>query len=319
MTRTFLAPRRAVAVIALVLPIAATGLAQAAPEDSCAKSYETAQELRADGLLRAARDVLRSCVRPSCQAFIRDDCARWLDEVELAMPSAVFVVRMGGKVVDDVTVICDEEPLTEKVDGRAMTIDPGKHTCRFEAASATPGRIDVLIIEGQKNRVIEVDLRPRVAPLPPVKAPAPAAPAVSRPQVRVSAPAAIRLPARREQPGLPPAEQEFRKSLAIAFGATAVAGVGTFAVLGLRGLAEERNLAGSCAPICERRDIGAIRTTYLLADIGLGIGLVSAALAGYLVISDRASEAAGPSAAAGASISAVPLGGGGFLSLQSLF
>src|SRR5688572_19793106 len=106
-----------------LLPLALLTLALVAPtatarasDDTCAKAYETAQELRADGLLRAARDVLNMCVRPSCPSFIRDDCGKWLQDVESSLPSVAFAVRLQGKDVEAVNVTCDEELITERLD-----------------------------------------------------------------------------------------------------------------------------------------------------------------------------------------------------------
>jgi hypothetical protein len=289
-----------VTLMKMLLPLVtllATATAQAA-EDTCAKAYETAQELRADGLLRAARDVLGMCVRPSCPTFIRDDCGKWLADVETSLPSVAFVVRMQGKDVADVSVTCDEELLAERLDGRPITLDPGKHSCRFEAAGAQAAQRDVVMAEGHKNRLVEVEL-----------APAP----------RVAAPVAVTRPARGEPPRplATGAEGQVRNRLAIAFAATAAAGLGGFVALGLQGMAQERSLASGCAPACGDADIEGVRATYILADVALGVGLASATAAAYLLFTGHRSEAAPrPS---GASLLAVPLPDGAAVALRSLF
>jgi hypothetical protein len=300
-------PHLTLKTLTCLLALSATAPRVARADDTCAKAYETAQELRADGLLRAARDVLRMCVRPSCLPFIRNDCGKWLNEVETALPTAVFVVQMMGKDLDQVAVVCDEELLTEKLDGRALAMDPGKHSCRFDSPGATSGRIDILIAEGHKNRVIEVQLQPAPAPEP---APEPEAPAIAMG------------PAPGEdadvEPDPPPVEPKPRRGMLLALGATTLAGVGSFLGLGLRGRLQERDLAASCAPGCTARDVSGVRASYLLADIGLAVGVASAALAGYLLITGSGPPDRPPQLAA-TSIWPVPLAGGAGLTIQSLF
>jgi hypothetical protein len=277
--------------------ITVTGVARAGQEDTCAQAYETAQELRADGLLRAARDVLRMCVRKSCQPFIRDDCSKWLNEVESGLPSVVFAVRLANEDLETVSVLCDDELLTERLDGRAIPLDPGKHSCRFEAPRAQPARMDLFIIEGQKNRVVQIEL---------------AAASSAPPAALAGAPGSDRGPRR----GL---GQLRHPRLTLALAGTALAGAATFVGLGLRGLNMERELAGSCAPECSRQDVRIVRTQYVVADVALGVGLAAAAGAVYLFFSrNRPGDAAAPEQT-GPLVSALPLPGGGTVAVTSLF
>ena len=278
-----------------LLSIAVAPSAQAGQEDTCAQAYETAQELRADGLLRAARDVLRMCVRKSCQPFIRDDCSKWLNDVESGMPSVVFVVRMAGQDLETVSVSCDDELLTERLDGRAIPLDPGKHSCRFEAPRGQPVAIDVFIVEGQKNRVVPVELT---------------AAAAAKPATSVAVPL---LP---EPAGDQDAGGRGHRGLTLALTGTALAGAAVFVGLGLRGIQMERRLAGSCAPDCSRNDIRIVRAQYIAADVGLGIGLAAAGAAAYLFFS---SAPRGDTRRASASVSAFPLPAGGAVAVTSIF
>jgi hypothetical protein len=295
------APQTVVATLLMSIAVAAN--ARAAQDDTCAQAYETAQELRADGLLRAARDVLRMCVRQSCQPFIRDDCSKWLNEVETGLPSVVFVARMAGRELENVSVVCDEELLTEKLEGRAIPLDPGKHGCRFEAPGALPAQIDLFIVEGQKNRMVPVELTAAAG------------------SSRVSGLAPLTpLPARDQDV---PAAGRRHKGLTLALTATALAGSAAFVGLGLRGLQQERRLAGTCAPACPRGDVVAVRTQYIVADVGLGVGLAAAAAAAYLFFSGADTVVprgdTAPSRRAAPLVSAVALPGGGAVAVSSVF
>jgi hypothetical protein len=236
--------RLALAVLVLAVPAGAR-----AAED-CATHYEHAQELRLDGHLRAAQEDLLSCAQNSCPAFIRNDCTKWLDEVQAAQPTVVFVARQAGRDVAEVTVTCNEQLLAERLDGRAILIDPGRQQCRLEAAGAEPATVELLVVEGQKGRLVEVDLvairpppRPRPAPPPP-----------------------------------PPA----RSSAPLVLAGVGAAGLAGFVALGASGLSSEHRLRDLCAPDCSSSDVRSVRTRYAFADVSLGIGIVAAAIAGYL-------------------------------------
>src|SRR5512142_2755085 len=64
---------------------------------ACTDAYEKAQEAKAVGHLNATLVQLRVCVDSSCPKFIRDDCMRWLDQTEAALPTVVFAVLRDGK------------------------------------------------------------------------------------------------------------------------------------------------------------------------------------------------------------------------------
>jgi hypothetical protein len=238
--------------LALTLVCALLGRAQAASPDACVRAYEGAQENRLEGRLRAAGENLLECAQATCPAFIRHDCTRWLEEVQTAQPTVVFVARREGRELDTVTITCNEQRVAERLDGRAIRLDPGKQSCRFEALASAPVTLALLVLEGQKNRIVEVDLAPRTDPPPPV---------ASEP---------------RHEP-----RSTLRPAPLVLAGA-AVLGVAGFAALGASGLSAEHRLRDTCAPDCAASEVQSVRLRYRLADISLGVGLLSAAAASYL-------------------------------------
>jgi hypothetical protein len=255
---------------------------------ACAAAYEQAQEERANGHLRAALLQLNACVRPSCPRFIRDDCTRWLDQVEAAVPTVVFAVRRDDVDQTEVEVDCDGEPAARVLDGKAMALDPGLHTFAFRVPGLPTVERQVLIREGERNRLVEVDL--------PSSRPVPVALDVTVPRVAPSRP---------------------RSTAVYAVTGVGALGVAGFAVLGLLGNQQKTELERSCAPHCEASQVAGVRTKYLMADLSLGAGLVSLGLASYLYLSRR-----GPP---DGSIPALTLGftpgssGGGVLKLARRF
>ena len=79
-----------------------------------------------------------------------------MGEVDKVIPSVVFDARdPKGQSVADVKVTMDgTEVLQTKLDGTAVQVDPGNHAFHFEMADGTSGDQQVLVLEGEKARVI---------------------------------------------------------------------------------------------------------------------------------------------------------------------
>jgi hypothetical protein len=280
--------------------VALLGAAETGPAPvACGRAYESAQEHRAEGRLRAAEERLLACAQASCPAFIRGDCTRWLAEVQAAQPTVVFAVRRAGRDVDQVAVTCDGARLPAGPAGRAIPIDPGKHTCRFEPVGAPAASLDLLVVEGQKSRLVQVDL--------------PAGPMIIPPPQAARRPVELLPPALDTPPAAPP-PPELPWNLPIA--PLALAGGGAlgllgFVILGTSGLSAEHHLETTCAPACSPGQVSAVRSRYLLADISLAVGVASAVAAGAVYWRSR--EPGLPRLAVG------PSAGGATVSLASSF
>jgi hypothetical protein len=152
--------------------------ARAADVQQCLAASEKGQRARASGRLREARDAFQTCGEAACPAIVRNDCTRWQAEIVSSLPSLVFGARDAkGHDLFDVAVSIDGEPVAKKLDGKAVPIDPGPHTFRFEAAGYAPVTEKALVKEGEKARIIDVTLT-EAAPAP---APAPTAAPAPRP------------------------------------------------------------------------------------------------------------------------------------------
>jgi hypothetical protein len=122
-------------------------------KSQCLTSNENAQSLRASGKLREARTQLLTCVAKVCPRPVRNDCAEWLAEIDKAMPTIVFEVKDGsGNDLTSVAVAIDGDPLVPKLDGTAITVDPGQHVFRFSSNGLPTFDKSLLIREGEKER-----------------------------------------------------------------------------------------------------------------------------------------------------------------------
>ncbi|WP_437564178.1 hypothetical protein [Sorangium sp. So ce542] len=307
----------ALAVVAAAA-LALTGArADAQPHKrACAAAYERAQGLRRDGKLLAAREALIACSQPTCPAAAVADCGPWLAEVEKSLPTVVIAARDAhGRERLDVRVLVDGRPLAAALDGKALPVDPGPHTFRYEPASGPAVEERVLIREGEKNRAITVTLGasstaapasppPPAAPTPastaaPPAPPAPTAapPAPSAPPAAPSAPP----PAPSAPPPAPsaPSEEPAVPGLVWASGALGAAGLAVFAVAGALSLSAEADLRATCAPRCPGDDVRAIRVQHAIADVGLGVGVLALGAATWLYLTrPAAARPPNPGAAA---------------------
>ena len=274
------------------------GAARAAEEPlTCSQAYEKAQEEKTAGRLNAAIEHLKSCIDPSCAEFIRQDCLRWMDQTESALPTVVFSVREDGKDLTDVEILCDDKPLTGILDGKAIPVDPGLHAFTFNVPGLVPAQRQVLVREGERNRIINVEF--------------------SRPHKRVALPsatsrAATTLPAE-------PSLRSGKRTLPYALAGVGTLGVAGFTVFALLGNSQKSDLERTCSPFCQSSQVDSVKTKYLVADTCLGVGLISLGVATYIFVKNHGESVTGRDSAT--SINFIPrsAGAGGVLQLSTSY
>lgn len=134
-------------------------VAHAIDVQACLSASERGQRARAAGKLREARDQFSICTAEGCPQLVRKDCGQWSSDVAAVIPSVVFGAKDAkGRDLFDVTVSADGEVLQKKLDGKAVALDPGPHTFRFEMAGAAAVTERALVKEGERARVINVVL-----------------------------------------------------------------------------------------------------------------------------------------------------------------
>jgi len=234
---------------------------------ACVRAAEDAQSQRSAHRMRAAFKSLLVCAQSNCPTVVKNDCVYWLAEVEKLVPSLTFQAKdKDGAELTDVSVSMDGEPLVSRLDGLSVQVDPGLRTFRFEHVGSTPIEQKILIQEGQKGRVISIQFDPRPAPLPPAPPPEPRRSAIP--------------------------------TGAIVFGSVGVAAMGSFAYFGITGRKDAADLEDLCGynKTCTEDQVSPVRTKLLVADISLGIGLISLGAAAYVFFT-RPKAAAPPVAA----------------------
>jgi hypothetical protein len=174
-----------VAAAALGAPLAH---ADGDPVADCIAASDRGIDLRKQGKLVEARQVLATCAAAACGADISNVCRKRIATINAALPSIVFLPKdASGADILGATVTIDGAVTAQALDGRPLSLDPGAHTFRFEAAGQPPLERSFVLIEGAHDRQERVDIGPAPAPRlagseggEPAAAPAPAASGSSR-------------------------------------------------------------------------------------------------------------------------------------------
>jgi hypothetical protein len=145
----------------LVIALVAAQAGATVTNDQCVDANSDGQALRLDGKFAEARQKFETCGDPSCPSIVHEDCTKRLKDLDAAQPTIVFDVKdaAGGNVAA-VAVSIDDRPLTSRLDGTAVRVDPGDHRFTFTADDAPPVTRRLTIKEGEKDRHERIVLGP---------------------------------------------------------------------------------------------------------------------------------------------------------------
>lgn len=240
-----------------VLPLGTLLTATTARADvaACVAAHSHGQAERNAGRLQSAKADFISCSTSECPGAIRSECAAFLAEVEGFMASVVFAaIDAEGNDATDVQVAVDQKIVLDKLTGLAITLDPGSHDIVYTWPDGFEQKQTVVVAQGEKNRRVELRREPKKAPLSPSRPPPPVVPAKSSP------------------------------TMAYVLGGVGVAALGGFAAFAIAGKSAQSAMDG-CKPNCTQGKVDKMRRRYLLADISLGVGVLSLGAGGYLYFS----------------------------------
>jgi hypothetical protein len=119
----------------------------------CLGASETSIKLRSAHHLRESRQQLLECAALTCPLEVRSECERRLVGVNAAIPTLVFEAKdAAGNDLSAVSVSMDGKPLADRLEGTAISLDPGSHSFHFEAVGH--GMVDKSFVlhEGEKDR-----------------------------------------------------------------------------------------------------------------------------------------------------------------------
>ncbi len=174
-----------VALSAILLPAARARAAGVTPEErpgdprrACLAQHDAAPVLTRADMLTEARAALAACSKGACPVAIRAECAESFEALTASIPSVIVSATSHDQDEDRVRVIVDGEVVPLRRDGRPLEFNPGLHRFRFEAPAQEPVERQVLLVRGEKYRVLSVRFEHlKGAPPPePARRPEPAPP-----------------------------------------------------------------------------------------------------------------------------------------------
>lgn len=193
--------------------------------------------------LRAARSQLLVCAAASCPADIRKECVNRVDELNAAIPTIIFQAKDGaGTDIIAVKVTMDAEVIAERLEGTALSIDPGSHSFTFETVGQPAVHEQLVIQQGEKDRRERIVFGPTSAPV------TPAAP--------TAAPTPGALPSTPDL-GAPSGGSGLgtQKVLAIVAGGVGVVGLGIGTAFGVMAISQKSDAQSACpASPCMTQD-----------------------------------------------------------------
>jgi hypothetical protein len=289
-------------------------------------AYKSAVEQVKVGHVHEANELLQTCIESTCGGLI-PKCRALHDKLVSQMPTVVPVVtdETGAPRVD-VQVKVDGQLLTSKLDGIGLPVEAGVHEFTFATDGGVCAAQKVMVVEGQRNRLITVSMHPAEQS---TQKPAAASEAVPVEATASSAKGPSYAPLHEEAGVEAPSHDSTtrestnggrwappRSAFPYILGGVGLAGVGAGALLTFWGNKDNSDLQAQCNPSCKQSSVDHIRTMYVAADISLGAGAAALAVTTWLFASSRASEK--PSKAATV-VEVHPTSSGAFASVSGAF
>jgi hypothetical protein len=157
------------AIAAALLSAAEPARAAPPTKEECVDAHARGQDAREAGQLVRASKLFLLCIDAACPDLVRNDCARFTDEVERLRPSVSFAARDGAQHdLPDTAVYVDGALAAPRLgDGKVYDLDPGRHEVRFLHAG-TEVTLAIVVSQGEKARPLVATFGvPTPAPPPP--------------------------------------------------------------------------------------------------------------------------------------------------------
>ena len=216
----------------------------------CVDDHAAAQRHRNQGKLVDASRRMLACAQSHCPGIARQDCGQWLDAIESQIPTVVFeFIDEKGEVRSDVKVSAAGHVVSPRLDGKAVSLDPGVYAFRFERHGMEAVVQNYTVLEAHQGQLVRVSL--------------------------------FDGPADR-----PTTTSGHNFAGPIVLGGLALVSWAGFAGFAVASLREEDDLRESCAPTCDEATgaLDALDDRRLAADVFLATAMVTSAATGLLLV-----------------------------------
>jgi hypothetical protein len=122
-------------------------------KEECVDAHSKGQDARDGSQFTQAAKLFLVCAQPACPELVRNDCARFADELERLQPTVTFAARDGAQndLLDTIVYVDGTLVASRLGDGRAHNVDPGRHEVRFLHAGKEVV-VHVVVNQGEKGR-----------------------------------------------------------------------------------------------------------------------------------------------------------------------
>jgi len=233
---------------AVALGLSAAPSAAAKPARACIEAHAEGQVERDAGRLLHASERFRACAVDTCPTVIRKECTELGVAVESQIPSVVvFAQDAQGRPIAGARANIDAERSVPTLDGTPLPLDPGPHRLEVVLADGRRQTLDVTLAKAEKARRVPVTFAP---------------------------------------PPLPPQRASSGNTLAYVIGGAGILALGAWGGFAWDGRHKQGDLE-TCAPRCTNRsEVDAMRRSYLIADVLLGVSAAALGTSAYLLISN---------------------------------
>lgn len=230
--------------------------AASGPAHACIEAHAAGQLERDAGRLLSAKEQFIACTAAECPAMIRRECVALGESVAAMTPSVVLIAQdADGRAIAGARATIDGQRELARLDGRPLELDPGAHRFELTLLDGRSQTLTATLASAEKYRRIAASFAPVAPPkaVEPPKAPEPAA------------------------------DGGGRNPLAYVFGGVGLVALGAWGVYALDGRNKQNELE-RCAPHCQPSDVDAMRKSYLIADVLLGVSIVSLGTGTYFFL-----------------------------------
>jgi hypothetical protein len=265
---------------ALTLSVGVAGAVDPTTAD-CLAASEASFKSAGQHKLREERSALLVCAAASCPADIRKECMSRVNEVSIQIPSIIFAAKdASGADLSAVKVSMDGEILAERLEGLAISVDPGEHTFVYETAGHARVSKTIIVQEAERERREVVVFGATTSTGTPESAP-------RTTEVQP-----------KDRAGL-----GVQKVWALVAGGLGIAGLGIGTAFGVAALSKKSDAEGLCPNQCATRagvDEWSSATTFgNISTMGLAVGGVVLAGGVILWFTAKPNSSQGPSAQVG--------------------
>jgi hypothetical protein len=273
---------------------------------TCVDDYKSGLQLEETGRLISARERFVRCSKSACGSPLREECTTRFTQLDSEIPSVVPVATDAeGAPRFDVEVKMDGQLLTSTLDGHAWQLNPGRHEMTFSVDGEVFSSQELLIVQGQRNRMVQATFgaTPAVfkgrAATKPKKIAAAAAPPPAPP----SPPKVKELPSPEEAARQIAEKEEAEKEasgpeatvattgaepspsrLPYVLGAFGLASIGTAAAFIYWGRRDNSDLSNCSSDVtnCPQNAVDHVHRMYLIGNVALGVGVAALGAAYFL-------------------------------------